>query len=267
MKYLNLSTEMGKRKRGQLDFDIDGVVLKVNLFGRSKRLDLLLNHHGGLLHINSKPETVSTKLLSIAFQVGRTGAVTPVANLEPVQLAGTVVKRATLHNADQIEKLDIHEGDHVFVEKGGEIIPKIISVDESKRNSAHAERIKYVTHCPECNTLLVRKEGEAIHYCPNDTGCPPQIKGKLEHFISRKAMNIDSLGEGKIELLFDKGIIISPADLYNLTYNDLIGLEKTYFLEEQQKERIVKFREKTVENILKGIEGSRVFHSKGFCLQ
>jgi DNA ligase (NAD+) len=246
-----------EKERFGLGFDIDGVVIKINSFHHQKMLGFTAKSPRWAIAYKFKAERVSTKLLSVVFQVGRTGAVTPVANLEPVQLAGTVVKRATLHNADQIEKLDLHDGDHVFVEKGGEIIPKIISVDMEKRDIHTAERIKYVSHCPECGTALVRKEGEAIHYCPNESGCPPQIKGKLEHFISRKAMNIDSLGEGKIELLFDKGLVISPSDLYNLTKENLIGLEKTYFLEEQQKERIVKFREKTVENILTGIENSK----------
>ncbi len=246
-----------EQERVKLDYDIDGVVIKVNSLHHQEMLGFTAKSPRWAIAYKFKAERLSTKLLSVVFQVGRTGAVTPVANLEPVQLAGTVVKRATLHNADQIEKLDLHDGDYVFVEKGGEIIPKIISVDDSKREGQRAGKIKYITHCPECGTELIRKEGEAIHYCPNENGCPPQIKGKLEHFISRKAMNIDSLGEGKIELLFDKGMVKSPADLYDLTFDKLIGLEKTYFLEEQQKERIVKFREKTVENILKGIENSR----------
>jgi DNA ligase (NAD+) len=246
-----------EKQRLNLDFDIDGVVIKVNSYRQQEMLGFTAKSPRWAIAFKFKAERVSTRLLSVAYQVGRTGAVTPVANLEPVQLAGTVVKRATLHNADQIEKLELYDDDYVFIEKGGDIIPKIISVDETKRKKYLTERIKYISHCPECSTLLIRKEGEAIHYCPNETGCPPQIKGKLEHFISRRAMNIDSLGEGKIELLFDKGIVKSPADLYNLTYNDLIGLEKIYFLEEQQKERIVKFREKTVNNILRGIENSK----------
>jgi len=179
-----------------------------------------------------------------------------VANLEPVQLAGTTVKRATLHNADQIGRLDIREGDRVFVEKGGEIIPKIVDVDASSR-TMFSEPLRYITHCPECGTELVRKDGEAIHYCPNENGCPPQIKGKIEHFISRKAMNIDSLGEGKVEILFDKGLVKNVADIYDLSYESMIGLEKEYVPESGEKVRVVKFREKTVENILKGVEDSK----------
>jgi DNA ligase (NAD+) len=199
---------------------------------------------------------VSTPLLSIDYQVGRTGTVTPVANLKPVFLAGTTVKRASLHNADIIKKLDLHEGDHVFVEKGGEIIPKVISADPDHR-AIGAKEISFITHCPECGTLLERQENEAAWYCPNETGCPPQIKGKLEHFISRKAMNIDSLGEGKIEMLFDKGLIHNVSDLYHLEYDQLLGLEKIYESEEGQKERKISFREKTVSNILQGIEQSK----------
>ena len=245
------------KQRENLDFGIDGVVIKVNSIKQQDMLGYTAKSPRWAIAYKFKAERVSTRLLSIDFQVGRTGAVTPVANLEPVQLAGTIVKRATLHNADQIEKLDLHNGDYVFVEKGGEIIPKIISVDETKRNLPETKKIQYISNCPECGAALIRKEGEAIHYCPNETGCPPQIKGKLEHFISRKAMNIESLGEGKIELLYDKGLIKNIADLYELSFEKLLGLEKEYFLEDQNKTRIVKFREKTVENILKGIEDSK----------
>jgi len=243
-------------EKENLDFDIDGAVIKVNSVVQQEMLGYTAKSPRWAIAYKFKTERVSTKLLSIDFQVGRTGAVTPVANLQPVQLAGTVVKRATLHNADQIEKLDLHTGDFVFVEKGGEIIPKIISVDESKRIHSSAQKIQYISHCPECGTALVRKEGEAIHYCPNETGCPPQIKGKLEHFISRKAMNIDSLGEGKIEILFDKGLVWNAADLYDLTVDKLLGIEKEYILDDGKK-RIVKFKDKTVENILKGIAESK----------
>lgn len=243
-------------EKENLDFDIDGAVIKVNSLVQQEMLGYTAKSPRWAIAYKFKAERVSTKLLSIDFQVGRTGAVTPVANLQPVQLAGTVVKRATLHNADQIEKLDLHTGDFVFVEKGGEIIPKIISVDESKRIHSTAQKIKYISECPECGSALIRKEGEAIHYCPNETGCPPQIKGKLEHFISRKAMNIDSLGEGKIEILFDKGLVRNAADLYDLTADKLLGIEKEYILDDGKK-RIVKFKEKTVENILKGIADSK----------
>ncbi len=245
------------RKRKKLDFDVDGVVIKVNSLHQQEMLGFTAKSPRWAIAYKYKAERVSTKLLSVDFQVGRTGAVTPVANLEPVQLAGTTVKRATLHNADQIEKLDLHYGDYVFVEKGGEIIPKIIGADEVKRNLPEAKKYQYISNCPECDTVLIRKEGEVIHYCPNELGCPPQIKGKLEHFISRKAMNIESLGEGKIEILYDKNLVRSIAGLYELTFEKLLGLEKEYFLEDQNKTRIVKFREKTVANILKGIEDSK----------
>ena len=243
-------------EKENLNFDIDGAVIKVNSYKQQEMLGYTAKSPKWAIAYKFKAERVSTKLLSVDFQVGRTGAITPVANLQPVQLAGTVVKRATLHNADQVEKLDLHYGDYVFVEKGGEIIPKIISVDETKRDDLSLKKIEYIKNCPECGTLLVRKEGEAIHYCPNETGCAPQIKGKLEHFISRKAMNIDSLGEGKIEILFDNGLVKNATDLYDLSYDRLFGLEKEYILDDGKK-RIVKFKEKTVENILKGIEESK----------
>jgi len=243
-------------EKDNLDFDIDGAVIKVNSLIQQEMLGYTAKSPRWAIAYKFKAERVSTKLLSVDFQVGRTGAVTPVANLQPVQLAGTVVKRATLHNADQIERLDLHNGDYVFVEKGGEIIPKIIRVDESKRDTTAVQKIQYISNCPECGTLLVRKEGEAIHYCSNETGCPPQIKGKLEHFISRKAMNIDSLGEGKIEILFDKGLVRNASDLYDLSAEKLLGIEKEHILEDGKK-RIVRFKEKTVENILKGIAESK----------
>ncbi|HPX60107.1 MAG TPA: NAD-dependent DNA ligase LigA, partial [Bacteroidales bacterium] len=201
-----------------------------------------------------KAEQVATKLLDITYQVGRTGVITPVANLEPVQLAGTTVKRASLHNADFISQLDIHDNDTVYVEKGGEIIPKIVGIDVQQRNQ-NAKAVNFITHCPECRTQLIKKEGEVAHYCPNSKNCPPQIKGRIEHFISRKAMNIDSLGEGKIDLLVNEKRIARIEDLYHLKKEDLIGLEKTYFTND--KERTVSFREKTVENILNGIEESK----------
>ncbi len=242
--------------RKQLPYDIDGIVIKVDSFEKQNQLGFTAKSPRWAIAYKFKAEQVSTKLLSVAFQVGRTGAVTPVANLQPVQLAGTIVKRASLHNSDIIEKLDVRIGDNVFVEKGGEIIPKIVGVDLSKRNP-DSEPLKYISNCPECGTELIRKEGEANFYCPNDINCPPQIKGKLEHFISRKAMNIDSLGEGKIEILYDNGIVKDIADLYDLTYDKLFGLEKIYKPEDSDKARIVKFKEKTVENILKGIEESK----------
>jgi len=206
-----------EKDRDHLDFDIDGVVIKVNSDKQQQLLGYTAKSPRWAIAYKFKAENVSTKLLSIDFQVGRTGAITPVANLQPVQLAGTVVKRATLHNADQIEKLGLYYNDFVFVEKGGEIIPKITGVDVEKRDISIAHKVKYILKCPECGTLLIRKEGETIHYCPNETGCPPQIKGKLEHFISRKAMNIESLGEGKIEILYDKNLVKNISDLYDLT--------------------------------------------------
>jgi DNA ligase (NAD+) len=236
-------------------FDFDGAVIKVNSYKHQEMLGYTAKSPRWAIAYKFKAERVTTKLLSVDFQVGRTGSITPVANLQPVQLAGTVVKRATLHNADQIEKLDLHYDDFVFVEKGGEIIPKIIGVDTSQREQGSL-KVEYINICPECKTPLVRKEGEANHYCPNEANCPPQIKGKLEHFISRKAMNIDSLGEGKIEILYDKGLVKNITDLYDLKYESLFGLEKEYQLEDGKK-RVVKFREKSVENILNGIEESK----------
>jgi DNA ligase (NAD+) len=242
--------------RHQLPFEIDGVVIKVNDYAMQDELGFTAKSPRWAIAFKFKAERASTKLNSVTYQVGRTGTITPVANLEPVQLAGTVVKRATLHNADIMEVLDLHEGDTVFVEKGGEIIPKIVSVDQSKRE-AGSERIKFIDRCPECNTLLVRTEGEAAWYCPNEDGCPPQIKGRIEHFISRNAMNIDSLGEGKVEMLFDNGLIKDVADLYFLTYDQLLGLEKVFEATSDKKEKKLSFKEKTVTNILNGIEASK----------
>ncbi len=211
--------------RHNLPYETDGVVIKVNSFQHQDELGFTAKSPRWAIAYKFKSEQVSTKLNSISYQVGRTGAITPVANLEPVQLAGTIVKRASLYNADQIEKLDIRIGDTVFVEKGGEIIPKIIAVDLSKRPD-NSEPAKYITHCPECQTELVRSEGEANHYCSNFYGCPPQIIGRIKHFVSKKAMNIDSLGGGTIDLLFFNNKIIDYSDLYFLKYNDIFGLEK-----------------------------------------
>jgi len=242
-------------ERNNLPFDIDGVVIKVNDFHLQQELGFTAKSPRWAISYKFKAERVSTKLLSIAYQVGRTGAVTPVANLEPVQLAGTTVKRASLHNADIIAKLDVRIGDTVFVEKGGEIIPKIIGVDIEKR-TPEAQMVVFQQTCPECGETLIRTEGESAFYCPNENECPPQIKGKLEHFISRKAMNIDSLGEGKIELLFEKGLIHNVADLYDLKEKDLLGLEKIFPANEDKKERKISFQKKTTENILSGIKAS-----------
>ena len=230
------------KKRESLPYDTDGVVVKVNSYKHQNLLGFTAKTPRWAIAYKYKTEQVSTKLLSVDYQVGRTGAITPVANLEPVQLAGTVVKRASLHNADQISLLDLHFGDTVYVEKGGEIIPKIVGVDITKR-SAEGQQIEYITVCPECGTELIRLEGEAKHYCPNDLGCPPQIKGKIIHFISRKAMDIDGLGEETVELLFSKGLIHNIADLYELTYDQLIGLDR--------------FAEKSTRNALESIEKSK----------
>ncbi len=242
--------------RHDLPFDIDGVVIKVNSYPMQQVLGFTAKSPRWAIAYKFKAERVTTKLLDIVYQVGRTGAITPVAVLEPVQLAGTTVKRASLHNADIIAQLDVRIGDSVFVEKGGEIIPKIMGVDLSQRDPSAAS-VAYPAHCPECGAVLVRTPGESAWYCPDEDGCPPQIKGKLEHFISRKAMNIDSLGEGKTEILYDSGLVSNVADFYDLTYDQLLGLEKNYPSTAMVRQRTVKFREKTVENILSAIEKSK----------
>ena len=230
------------KKRKQLPYDIDGVVIKVNSFQLQKRLGFTAKSPRWAISFKFETEQALTQLLSISFQVGRTGSITPVANLEPVLLAGTRVKRASLHNADQIELLDVRIGDMVYVEKGGEIIPKIVGVDKSQRKP-DTVAVKYITTCPACDTKLVRKDGEANHYCPNETGCPPQIKGRLEHFISRKAMNIDGLGGETIDLLFRNDLVKNPADLYKLTKEQLKGLER--------------HAEKSADNIVRSIDESK----------
>lgn len=252
--------------RKDLPFDIDGIVIKVNEYNLWQQLGFTAKSPRWAISYKFKAERVATTLLSVDFQVGRTGAVTPVANLKAVQLAGTVVKRASLHNADFISNMDIRLGDTVFVEKGGEIIPKIVGVDESKRGSEMFP-FSFIENCPECGSKLFRKEGEAAYYCLNENECPPQIKGKLHHFIHRKAMNIESLGEGKIEVLFDNKLVMNIADLYELDYQQLIGLEKK-IVSEDGKTKIISFRQKTVENILKGIEASKsiAFESLLFAL-
>lgn len=229
-------------KRHELAYEIDGVVIKVNSFVQQEELGYTSKAPRWAMAYKFKSEQAVTTLNSISYQVGRTGAITPVANLEPVLLAGTTVKRASLHNADQIAKLDVRVGDTVFVEKGGEIIPKIIRVDFSKRNTA-SQPTAYITHCPECDTELVRKEGEAQHYCPNAYGCPPQITGRIQHFISRKAMDIEGMGAETVELLYHEGLIKSYADLYDLTAAQLIPLER--------------MAEKSADNLVKGVEKSK----------
>lgn len=242
-------------ERSQLSFDIDGVVIKVNDYAKQKQLGNTAKSPRWAIAYKFMAEQAVTRLLSVTYQVGRTGAVTPVANLDPVLLAGTTVKRASLHNADIIEKLGLREGDMVVVEKGGDIIPKITGVKEELR-SRDSKKIRFISHCPECGARLRKSEGEAIHYCPDEDHCPPQIKGRIEHFISRRAMDIDSLGEGKIEILYDHGLINNAADLYKLKYEDLLGLEKVYEAGEGKKERKVSFREKSSKNIIAGIKAS-----------
>lgn len=238
LKYI----EHWEKKRLDLPLETDGVVLKVNNIEQQQTLGFTAKSPRWAIAFKYKSESISTRLNDLTYQVGRTGAITPVAELEPVLLAGTTVKRASLHNADIISKLDLHIGDYVFVEKGGEIIPKVTAVDQSKRTDK-TKAIKYITKCPECGTTLVRTEGEASHYCPNVTGCPPQIKGRVEHFIQRKAMDIDSLGEQTIRQLFELGLLKTPADLYDLTKADLFKLEKV--------------KEKSAQNMLDGIEQSK----------
>lgn len=242
--------------RSHLDYDIDGVVVKVDSIRQQEKSGFTSKSPRWAIAYKFQAEEAITKLLSIDYQVGRTGVVTPVANLEPVLLAGTVVKRATLHNEDVIVGLDIRIGDFVHVEKGGEIIPKITKVDFSARHDTSAPT-KFIHVCPECRSNLLKNEGESAWYCPNDRSCPPQIKGKLEHFISRRAMNIDSLGEGKIEVLFDQGFVRKPADLYGLRYEQLLNIEKVIQGEDGRPGKKISFREKTVENILNGIENSK----------
>lgn len=228
--------------RHSLPYETDGVVIKVNSLNQQDELGYTAKAPRWAIAYKFKSEQVSTKLNSISYQVGRTGAITPVANLEPVLLAGTIVKRASLHNADQIAKLDVREGDTVYVEKGGEIIPKIMGVDFSKRNIGSAPT-QYITRCPECNSELMRKEGEAQHYCPNYYGCPPQITGRIQHFISRKAMDIEGLGAETVELLYKVGLINNYADLYELKKEQIIPLER--------------MAEKSADNLITGIEKSR----------
>ncbi|MFM7218404.1 MAG: NAD-dependent DNA ligase LigA [Bacteroidota bacterium] len=242
--------------RHKLPYDTDGVVLKIDEIALQRELGFTAKSPRWAIAYKFRPASVSTPLLSISYQVGRTGAITPVANLAPVQLAGTTVRRATLHNADQIEKLDLREGDHVFVEKGGEIIPKVTAVDLSKRKRGAAP-FEFISKCPECSTRLVRREGEALHYCPNDSECPPQLRGRVEHFIGRRAMDIDSLGEGKVEMLFDHGLIHAAADLYRLKPERLLGLSKDFKDEDTGKVRTVRFQEKSVSRIMDGISKSK----------
>lgn len=228
--------------RKELPYDIDGIVLKVNNMDQQRRLGFTAKSPRWAISYKFKAEQGYTRLLSVDFQVGRTGAVTPVANLDPVFLAGTTVKRASLHNSDIIRSLDLHLNDMVYVEKGGEIIPKIVGVDESVR-ATDAEVVQFIENCPECATPLVRIEGEAAHYCPNAETCPPQVKGRIEHFIARRAMNIDGLGSETIDLLYKTGLVKSVADLYYLHPMQLISLER--------------IGDKSARNIIAGVEASK----------
>lgn len=229
-------------ERKNLPVATDGIVLKVNSLRQQRHLGFTAKSPRWAIAYKFQAEQALTRLNQVTYQVGRTGAVTPVANLDPVQLSGTVVKRASLHNADIIEGLDLHIGDQVYVEKGGEIIPKIVGVDKASRFLV-GDKVKFITHCPECGSPLIRYEGEAAYYCPNDTQCPPQLKGKIEHFISRRAMNIDGLGPETVDLFFQKGLVHDIADLYSLQASDLVPLER--------------IGEKSADNIIKGIAKSR----------
>lgn len=230
-------------ERKNLPVATDGIVLKVNSMRQQKNLGFTAKSPRWAIAYKFQAERALTRLNKVTYQVGRTGAVTPVANLDPVQLSGTIVKRASLYNADIIEGLDLHIGDMVYVEKGGEIIPKITGVDKDARSMLIGEKVKFITHCPECGSKLIRYEGEAAHYCPNETSCPPQIKGKIEHFISRKAMNIDGLGPETVDMFYRLGLIKNTADLYQLTVDDIKNLDR--------------MGEKSAENIIKGIEASK----------
>ena len=231
-------------KRFELSYDIDGIVIKVNNYTQQEELGFTAKSPRWAISYKYKAQEVETILNEVTYQVGRTGAVTPVANLKPVLLAGTTVKRATLHNANEIKRLDLHIGDTVLVEKGGEIIPKIIAVNTAKR-SANAQVVIYPETCPECGSNLIRKEGEAVHYCPNDEGCPPQIIGKMQHFISRKAMNIEGLGQETIETFYNKGFIEHISDLYTL------------YEKEDLLRQLDRFGEKSIRNMIEGIEKSK----------
>ena len=229
-------------QRKELPFEIDGIVIKVNDMNIQSQLGFTAKSPRWAISYKFKAEQVSTRLNSVSYQVGRTGAITPVANLEPVLLSGTIVKRASLHNADQIEKLNLRIGDHVYVEKGGEIIPKIMGFDPENRGELEAS-IRYIKHCPDCAAPLERIPGEAQHYCVNDTQCPPQLIGKIQHFVSRKAMDIDGIGGETISLLFQQGLIQNIADLYRLQKEQLLPLER--------------MAEKSVDNLLAGVEASK----------
>jgi DNA ligase (NAD+) len=257
MAYIN----RWEQERFSLPLGTDGIVIKINRYDQQRELGYTSKSPRWAIAFKYKALAATTTLEQIGYQVGRTGAVIPVAHLTPVLLAGTTVKRATLHNANEIARLGLMLGDRVFVEKGGEIIPKITGVDLVNR-PANALPVVFPTTCPACGTDLIRKEDEkgvpqANFYCPNEAGCPPQRQARFEHFIQRRAMNIESLGEGKIQLLIERGLVQSPADFYDLKYDQLLGLERTFIDEDTGKIRVVSFREKTVENILAAIEQSK----------
>ncbi|MFN5443779.1 MAG: NAD-dependent DNA ligase LigA [Crocinitomicaceae bacterium] len=234
--------EYWDKQRDSLPFEIDGVVIKVNNYDAQQELGFTAKSPRWAIAYKFKAERVETTLQSVVFQVGRTGSITPVANLDPVQLGGTIVKRASLHNADQIEKYDLHLNDCVYVEKGGEIIPKIVGVNLEKRNDK-VSKIVFPEKCPECGSVLERTEGEANHFCPNDALCPPQVKGRMEHFIARKAMNIDGLGSETIDALYKAALVRNVADLYTLHFDQIYNLER--------------MAEKSANNLLKSIEASK----------
>ena len=234
--------EYWDEERHHLPFDIDGIVIKVNDYSAQQDLGFTAKSPRWATAFKFKAEQVSTSLEHVSYQVGRTGAITPVANLKPVWLGGTTVKRASLHNQDQIAMLDLHEGDEVFVEKGGEIIPKVVGIKLDARAEGTVP-VKFISHCPECHTELVRKKGEAQHYCPNTNGCMPQISGRIQHFISRKAMDIAGIGSESVQLFVEKDLIHSIADLYDLTFDQIIALEG--------------FKEKSATNLLEGLNSSK----------
>lgn len=234
--------EHWNKKRNELPYEIDGVVIKVNSFDQQSELGFTARAPRWAIAYKFQAEEAITKLISVNYQIGRTGAVTPVANLEAVLISGTTVKRASLHNADQIQKLELRIGDAVFVQKGGEIIPKIVGVDADSRAPIE-DKINFITHCPECETLLTRIEGESQHYCPNQVGCPPQITGKIQHFISRKAMDVDGLGSETVTLLYHNGLVENVADLYDLSVDDLLPLDR--------------MAEKSIENLVEGLTKSK----------
>ncbi len=254
LEEINAFISYWDKERYNLPFEIDGIVIKVNNINLQNELGYTAKSPRWAISYKFKAEEAYTRLLSVSYQVGRTGKITPVANLEPVQLAGTTVKRASLHNADIINQLDLHENDMVYVEKGGEIIPKITKADESSRDPL-AAKIQFIEKCPECGTLLIRPDGEAAHFCPNDKACPPQIKGKIEHFVSRKAVNIDSFGEQIVDLLYEKGLVTNVSEIYDLTFDTLNGLSRV--VEDDQNKKIFTFQEKSTQNLLAGIEASK----------